>query len=173
MIYLDSLESIIESVYLEDSLSGKVGECNVFVNPGSIKYLTSKTVVITVNDYGADKISSLLDNGCKVISRVYCDNDKVEIQPYIMRINNDIMWNGEILTQFSGTRSLIDSGNVRYDDETGRLYFPKIYDPEIDIVDAYGNLTSLGWALQQVGINIKTDTAFTNLDLIKTGKIVL
>ena len=74
MIYLDSLESIIESVYLEDSLSGKVGECNVFVNPGSIKYLTSKTVVITVNDYGADKISSLLDNGCKVISRVYSDN---------------------------------------------------------------------------------------------------
>ena len=83
------------------------------------------------------------------------------------------MWNGEILTQFSGTRSLIDSGNVRYDDETGRLYFPKIYDPEIDIVDAYGNLTSLGWALQQVGINIKTDTAFTKLDLMKTGKIVL
>ena len=40
MIYLEGLESIIESIYLNDGLSDRVGECKVLVNPENPKYLT-------------------------------------------------------------------------------------------------------------------------------------
>lgn len=174
MIYLSSLESIIESVYLEDSLSGKIGECNVFVNPENIRYLTSKTVIITIPDYDLDKIKTLLDNGCKIISRVYYDIPEIELSPYILRLNYGIMWNGKIIREdYRGTRSLIDTSDVTYDSDTETLYFPQIYNESAIVKDNWGNLTSLGWALQQVGVNIKEDTPFVNLDIIKTGKVVL
>jgi len=38
-------------------------------------------------------------------------------------------------------------------------------------MDSYGNLTVLGWALQQVGINLVSG-AFTDLDIVKTEKIM-
>lgn len=174
MIYLSSLEAIIESVYLEDSLSGKVGECNVFVNPDNVKYIVSKTIIITTPDYDQDKVKALKDNGCKVISRIYYDKPEVEVSPYILRVNFGIMWNGKIIKDsYQGGNALVDSGDVVYDSEEEILYFPQIYDEKVISVDPYGNLTGMGWALQQVGVNIKTDTPFTNLDILKTGKVVL
>ena len=171
MIYLCSLESIIESVYLEDTLSGRIGECNIFVNPDNIKYITSKTIIITTTDYEEERIKTLVSNGCKVISRVFYDSPDVEFQPYILRLNTNIMWNGKILHDYGSGRNLIDSGLADFSNDV--LYFPQIYNPTTETMDKYGNLTSLGWALQQVGVNVKTDTCFTNLDIIKTGKVVL
>jgi len=171
MIFLNNLEAVIESIYLEDTLSGKIGECNVFVNPESIKYITSKTVIISIPGYDEDKIKTLISNGCKIVSRVFYDNPDIEVQPYILRLNNNIMWNGKTIYSYGGSRNLIDSGLAEYSGDS--LYFPKIYDPSAETMDAFGNLTSIGWALQQVGVNIKTNTCFTNLDIIKTGKVVL
>jgi len=174
MIYLSSLEAIIESIYLEDSLSGKIGECNVFVNPDNVKYITSKTIIISVPDYDVEKIKELLENGCKVISRVYYDLPEIEINPYILRVNFGMMWNGKIIKEsYQGSRNLIDTDSVKYDNETETLYFPQIYNPAVKATDQFENLTSLGWALQQVGVNVKTDTPFINLDILKTGKIEL
>ena len=68
MIYLEGLESVIESVYLNDPVSDKVGECKVLVNPENIKYLTGRTIILTGNKpYPEEKITKLLDNGCKII----------------------------------------------------------------------------------------------------------
>ena len=174
MIYLNSLEAIIESVYLEDSLSGKIGECNVFVNPDNIKYITSKTIIISIPDYDTEKIKELLGNGCKIISRVYYDMPEIEISPYILRVNFGMMWNGKVIKEsYQGSRNLIDTNSVEYDSESETLYFPQIYNPAIVATDRWDNLTSMGWALQQVGVNVKTDTPFINLDILKTGKMVL
>jgi len=174
MIFLDSLEAIIESIYLEDSLSAKIGECNVFVNPDNIKYLTSKTVIITNTGYDLEKVKTLKENGCKVISRVYYDTPEIEICPYILRINYGLMWNGRVLKEeYQDGKGLIDSGYVEYDNENEVLYFPQIYSSKVISKDEWENLTAIGWALQQAGVNIKTDTPFTNLDILKTGKVVL
>jgi hypothetical protein len=174
MIYLSSLEAIIESIYLEDSLSGKIGECNVFVNPDNVKYITSKTIIISVPDYDVEKIKELLRNGCKIISRVYYDMPEIEISPYILRVNFGMMWNGKIIKDsYQGSRNLIDTNSVEYNNELETLYFPQIYSSDIKATDQFGNLTSLGWALQQVGVNVKTNTPFVNLDILKTGKVEL
>lgn len=171
MIYLNALDSIIEAVYLEDSLSSKLGECKVLVNPENIKYITNRTIILSGIGYEEDKIDELLKNGCKVISRVYYNNPGVEVCPYILRINEKLVWNGKSILEYPGQRELLNSGDCEYKD--GVLYFPRLYDPSLVLCDKYGNLTSLGWALQQVGMNIKKDTEFINLDLIKTGKISL
>ena len=172
MIYLEGVESIIESVYLNDNLSDRVGECKVLVNPQNIKYLTGRTVIITGNkDYSEEKISKLVENGCKVISRVFIDNPLVEVQPYILRLCFNIMWNGRSINNCLSISDLLDSGDISFN--SGILYFPKIYDPTLQVKDEYGNLNCLGWALQQVGVNINEDTPFVNLDILKTGKIIL
>lgn len=174
MIFLDSLEAIIESIYLEDSLSAKIGECNVFVNPDNIKYLTSKTIIISIPSYDQEKIKILKDNGCKVISRVYYDTPEIEICPYILRINNGLMWNGKVIKdEYQDSRWLIDSGSIEYDNDNEILYFPQIYSDKVIPTDNWENLTAIGWALQQAGVNIKTNTPFVNLDILKTGKVVL
>ena len=172
MIYLEGLESVIESVYLNDPVSDKVGECKVLVNPENIKYLTGRTIILTGNKpYPEEKITKLLDNGCKIISRVYTENPNIEVQPYILRLCFDIMWNGRVINSCLDVPDLFNSEEILY--KSGVLYFPKIYDPRILVQDNYGNLNCIGWALQQVGINIKKDTPFTNLDILKTGKIIL
>lgn len=172
MIYLEGIESIIESVYLNDKLSDKVGECKVLVNPENIKYLTGRTIILTGNKpYSEEKISRLYENGCKIISRTYIDNPNVEVQPYILRLCFEVMWNGRIIRSCLDISDLLDSKDIVY--KSGILYFPKIYDPGISVQDEFGNLNCIGWALQQVGINIKEDTPFINLDILKTGKILL
>lgn len=174
MIYFSGLDSIIESIYLSDILDNKVGPCGVFINPQNVKYLTGKTVILNMCDYPDNDIDTLVNNGCHVISRTYNKRDDIEVQPYIMRINPDIMWNGEILNELTENfDSILDKDICKYDISKNTLYFPKIYKTGIyKIEDEYHNLTALGWALQQVGINIKQSTVFENLDIIKTGKIM-
>ncbi len=171
MIYLEGIESLIESIYLEDNISDQPGGCNVFVNPGNIKYLTGKTIILNIKNYPEEKISQLTKNGCKIISRVYRDLPNIEVQPYILRINFGIVWNGKIVEDFRNFSDLLLKKTYEYQD--GVLYFPKVFTGNNKSVDEYGNLNCLGWALQQVGVNIKTDTPFMNLDIVKTGKFIL
>ena len=172
MIYFSGLDSIIESVYLEDNIDNKVGSCDAFINPENVKYLTGKTIIINTCSYPDSNLDVLNSNGCHIISRIYNSRDDVEVQPYILRLNFGIMWNGKIIGQCSSLDSIFDQDNCMYEDQI--LYFPKINNlTNLNPTDEYGNLTALGWALQQVGINIKKSTVFENLDIIKTGKVML
>ncbi len=174
MIYFSGLDSIIESIYLSDDLDNKIGSCDVFINPQNVKYLTGKTIILSMCDYPDSKIDILSSNGCHIISRIYSPREDIEVQPYILRLNFNIMWCGKIINKLEGELdSVLDKDNCKYDIADRVLYFPKIYDTGIyRITDEYHNLTALGWALQQVGINIKQTTVFENIDIIKTGKVV-
>ena len=97
MIYFEGLESVFESVYFTDDLDNKVGTCDVFVNPLNVKYLTGKIVILNNPDYPDSNIDILSRNGCHIISRTFKDRPDIEVQPYILRLNFDLMWNGMIL----------------------------------------------------------------------------
>ena len=174
MIYFSGLDSIIESIYLSDSLDNRVGSCEVFINPDNVKYIIGKTVIISICDYPDSKLDILSKNGCHIISRVYSPREDVEVQPYILRLNFSVMWNGRTLESCDSIDSLLDKDNCTYDLDTNVLYFPKIdkLSDSLKAKDEYENLTVVGWVLQQVGINIKPTTVFNNLDIIKTGKVV-
>ena len=54
-----------------------------------------------------------------------------------------------------------------------RMFLPKIYGiPKNYLLDNSGNLTILGWAMHQVGINVGNQFIYQDLDLYKTGKIL-
>lgn len=170
MIYFEGLDSIIECIYLNETLSEKIGSCNVLVNPENIKYLIGRTIIINDCSYPEENIRTLLDNRCKVISRIYTDNPEVDVQPYITRPNFYIMWNGRTLQNLSDISW--DNGECSFDLKDYILYFPKISDiKDPRIVDSYGNLSAYGWALHQVGVNLDAKTPYVNLDILKTKKI--
>lgn len=182
------LWSIVESLYLEEEFDCSVSS-NIHVNPENPTYLVGKIIIINSIDYDRNKIKVLKENRCKIISRVILQNieeDDFEISPYILRPCFDVLWNGIELR----VKDKKDLDNIlrkeNIDNESSldpwqlvlpdyKLYFPKIvysieeFNP--GIVDNYGNLTWLGWLLQQVGQNIKTDATFLDMDLIKTKKM--
>lgn len=175
MIYFSGLDSIIESVYLSSDLDNKIGGCDVFVNPINLKYLVGKVVILSDPDYPDSNIDVLSLNGCHIISRTYRSRDDIEVQPYILRLNFDAMWNGMVIQDLGELEldTLLDKDICRYDILKGVLYFPKIYKTgRYKTSDEYGNLSYLGWVLQQVGINIKQSSVFSNLDILKTGKVM-
>lgn len=178
MIYLSGLDSIIESIYLSDLLSTQIGKAQIFVNPDKkLRYITNKTIIITNTEYPLEGIHQLVDNGNKVISRVYFDSDKIEIQPYIIRINDKIRFNGRDISEndIEKLDDILLKGYGEYDENEKRLYFPKIKildKTEESYMDPYGNLTELGWALHQVGVNMK-DGPLINLDILKLKKVVI
>lgn len=168
MVYFNGLDSIIESIYLEDKLGNKVGDCNVFINPDNIKYLVGKVVIINSLTYPAINIQSLIDNGNKVVSRIKTKIKEVFYQPYIIRVAPGIMYNGRtVCGKISNDEILQDY--CYFPDSV--LYFPKLDPSYYDVMDDSGNLTALGWALHQVGVKIRDDLSFQNLDIIKLGKI--
>lgn len=172
MIFLNGIESIIESVYLSETISTKIGSCNIFVNPKNIKFLARKTVIVNILDYPEEYIKQLLNNECRVISRVKCDIKGVDFEPYIIKINSDIFWNGDIIEQPEDINDILEDDLCSYDMDKNTLRFPKLTNIK-DIKDSENNLNCLGWTLQQVGINVVLDTPFINLDIIKTGKVIL
>lgn len=172
MIYLEGLDSIIESLYLNEEFSNEIRNCDIFVNPGKVKYLIKKIVIINTCEYPIENITILAKNNCQIISRVFIDSPDVEIRPYILRICPEVMWNGRIIKNPMKFGEVLESGLCEFDVEEFKLYFPKLYNcSDIKPKDDYGNLSVLGWVLQQVGINVCTKTPLTDLDLIKTQKI--
>lgn len=172
MIYLEGLDSIIESLYLHEEFSEEGRDCNIYVNPRKVKYLIKKIVIINICEYPIENINILAKNGCQIISRVFIDSPEVEIRPYILRICPEVMWNGRVLKSPMKFDDLLENGLCEFDIDEFKLYFPKCFNcTDIKQTDDYGNLSVLGWVSQQVGINVCTKTPLTDLDLIKTQKI--
>lgn len=169
----DLFYPIIEAAYLGYEIDTSLSKCSVFVNPDNTTYILHKVVIISNPSYPSSKILELLNNNCRIISRIKVDLPHVLNQPYILRPAMNVMWNGSYISEsdldLEGDDHLIVSGNVRLDD--GVLYFPKIKNPSSSLLmDEHGNLTALGWVQQQVGLNIDLKTPYQNLDILKLSK---
>lgn len=169
MVHFNGLDSIIESIYLEDCLGSRIGDCNVFVNPANIKYLVGKTVIINSTSYPLESITELLDNGNKVVGRIKTGVDGVLLQPYIIRVSTGIMYNGRMISERTDLDTILQD-YCSFPDST--LYFPKLNSACYDVLDSSGNLTALGWALHQVGVKVRDGLRFRDLDIIKLRKII-
>lgn len=175
MIYHDgSLGCITEAIYLEEEFDVSVSS-NIHVNPGNPTYLIGKTVILNTPRYREENIKILQENRCRIISRVVIPGvDDIDVFPYILRPCFDVLWNGQEI-YIESWKSFEESDNESYFLKLPdyKFYFPKITGGEVleDYTDEGGNLTWLGWLLQQTGMNIKGDTVFTDLDLIKTKKL--
>lgn len=186
MIYKDSIEAILEAIYLREGVCGEIGKTNIRVNPAydrlELKYTIGKTIVLNDSIEEPDIIKELEDPDKEntIISRTKYPDPKIIFNPYILRIDFNIMWNGEIIQcpqGFKNSREVFrwigDVDDFEYEEgKEIELCFPKIRGiPRDFMIDEEDNLTSLGWLMQQVGENIKTDTNFVDLDLIKTKKL--
>ena len=169
VVHFNGLDSIIESIYLEDQLGNKLGDCNVFVNPTNTKYLVGKLVIINSLTYPTEQIQELVDNGNRVVGRIKTEIEGVLLQPYIIRISTGIMYNGRTVEGKVG-EDVVLQDYCSFPDSV--LYFPKLDPSCYDVLDESGNLTALGWALHQVGVFVRDGLDFPNLDLIKLGKVI-
>lgn len=182
MIYKNNLTSILEAIYLKEPVTSKFGKSTIVVNPGNLDYILGRTVIFNTLRVPMKIVKGAVEHSKAVISRVkfgdpYIDR-KVDFQPYIMRIDPDIMWDGqrlggsegdELMDLFGNIDSLPDSND---EVESPEISIPKVLGlPREDLRDREGNLTCFGWALHQVGVNLMEDTRFRDLDLIKTWKV--
>lgn len=175
MIYFNGLCSIIESTYLREQVGDGIKDSTIFVNPENITYLAGKTVIITDPSYPFSALSTLLKHRNIVISRVALEEGTGEgiiYNPYIIRPEWGMMWNGEVIDKQVNTfEEILD--HITYSSETLTCYFPKLLKTSIPLTDGRGNLTGIGWALHQVGLEISPLSAFQDLDVVKTKKMQL
>ena len=185
MVYFSGLDSIIESLYLEEDLGDKIGSSKIFINPVNISYLTGKVIIINQLRYPQDSVATLINNGNKVISRIKFTeiNKGIDFEPYILRPTFDLVWGGdeveireEEVKNLGITEKLLDRilESCSYVSERHKLFFPKLVGSGVKFIatDEEENLTSIGYALQQVGVNIKkADTPFLDMDILKTKKL--
>lgn len=174
------LDSFIEATYLGVPVASKGIERHVYVNPQNFRYLFGKVVIINDPTYSQENINWMVHNGIKVISRL-SSFSLCEVEPYLMRIEFKVMWNGDILKYSKGQKysDLFDlmktSGEIEAAD-TGKpmkVFLPKIIDiPNEMLFDEGKNLTCLGWAMHQVGINVRSDILYQDLDVLKTKKVI-
>lgn len=165
MIYYDGdLGSIIESVYLREDLDEHLSVSGIVVNPANPQYIFCKTVVLNDPTYLHAHILS--EHGCRVLSRIE-GMEGTEYQPYIIRPDLMLQWNGEVL-EFDEKKGYTEickevlEEHIRLG-EDGRLYFPKILSSTIPLGSA------LSWALHQVGIQYFSGR-YQDLDVLKTCK---
>ena len=72
MILLDTLESLLEGIYLGEGFADKVGQANILVNPTShLEYIIGKTIIINMPGYNPSFLKILQSNRNNIISRVY------------------------------------------------------------------------------------------------------
>lgn len=177
MIFADSLESFLETVYLGERITTKRSGNSIHVNPGEKNdYLVGKTVILT-KEYSPEIVENLKLNMNTVLGRVWMP--EVIYVPYQTRINFKIQWNGIevrvplnindifkwLLSEDLVMTRLVDN-TVEY------IGFPKILGIEESLLyDRKGEITLLGWALHQVGLNIDKKAKWKDLDLIKTKKM--
>lgn len=189
MIYFSGLDSIIESLYLDECLGDKLGSCKIFINPVNISYLTGKVIIINKLRYPQTYVAELINNGNKVISRVFTDNNKVDFEPYILRPIFNLVWGGdEVMVTEEDIREMDEDNSDKlteklldrilescsYISDRNKLFFPKLIGKGVNKIamDDKGNLTAIGYSLQQVGVNIiKADTPFLDMDILKTKKL--
>lgn len=163
MILLTGLDSVIESLYLNEDLTDLNRVKNMLVNPIDVTYLSGRTVIINHKFYPLNKIKKLVDNKNKVYSRINFNINGVIFNPYILRINDRIIPSGEIINISS--ENLYDKVDHTY--KGGILYYPTpkyVYDYSLN-----GDLTVLGYLMYQIGYDLKEidDSVQKNLNIIK------
>ena len=193
VMYLDTanlLNSVIESVYLGVETCEDLKDSSILVAPQYRKdedgtkglFASLKGIIIQNLNCCNLVLNWLIDekNTNNVVSRVSGYSDKypmIRFCPYILKPNFNIVWNGislseeEFLYAAEEYKSIDDKLFINYCEYNNILSLPKIINPSKELVmDGEGNLTSIGWAMQQIGVNIKTDTVFKDLDILKTKK---
>lgn len=165
MIYFSGLDSIIESLYLDETLNEKIGGCDIIVNPEVETYLVRKTIILNTISYDITKIHRLLNNKCTVISRTTNFGiPGVKVYPYLPRPNFKVLWNGDFYD--------ISKGDIEclFDTTRNILFFPKLEGDMAEFITETGELSYLGWAMYQVGQDLK-ESQFPDLDILKTKKM--
>ena len=169
MVYFgfDFLAEIVEKFYLSKELTERMSEATVIVNPRDTKYIFGKTVI--VNKLGIDPgLLQKLSEHNTIIYRVKEETMYGEYHPYLDKYIPEIVWSGIILPSISGYSELTDW--YIYSDNFVSL--PKITKPPLQIKDSEGNLDYLGFILYQTGsINFPKGSIFSDLDVVKTGKV--
>ena len=175
------IDSYIEAAYLGVPVTSRGSERFIYVNPRDYRYLIGKVAVISSPDYPPENIKWMIQNGVTVIGRILIPGapEDFTVKPYIMRVEFRVMWNGDEMN-YSSKMDLpamlrrcsevenIDTGNPM------KVFIPKIYGiPKEYLSDSEGNLTYIGWAMHQVGINVNPDSQYLDLDLLKTKKVLL
>jgi hypothetical protein len=174
------LDSFIEATYLGVPVASKGIERYIYVNPMSFRYLFGKVVIINDPTYPQENIDWMARNGIKIISRLSTFSS-CDIEPYLMRIEFKTMWNGDVLKYSEGQKYsdlfelMKTSGEIEATD-TGKpmkIFLPKILNiPDEMLFDEEKNLTCLGWAMHQVGVNVRSDIIYQDLDVLKTKKVI-
>jgi hypothetical protein len=163
MILLTGLDSVIESIYLEEKLTDLNRSTNILINPIDVTYVSGRIVIINHKSYPVHKLMKLIENKNEVYSRVNFNIEGINFKPYILRINDSIIPSGEIIDISS--EDLYDKVDHKF--KNGILYYPTpkyYYDYHLD-----GNLTVLGYLLYQIGINLEIldDSIQKDLNIIK------
>lgn len=182
MIFLDdsvdnTLCCIAEGIYLGEKFSDRYGNSDIIINPSNVKYITGKIIIINRSDYPKELYDILKSNGGNnIISRVKLDYiDLSELDPYQIQVEFRVMWNGVYvdvadLNISEITQKLEDC--IIFNSDKGELYFPKLLNIRKELLkDEEGNITSLGWLMHQVGINV-TNSVFQDLDVLKMKKLL-
>ena len=120
MVLLTGLDSVIESLYLKERLTNQSKSGNILINPVNVTYTTGKTIVINHKYYPLDWIKQLVKNRNKVITRLNFNIPGSIFDPYILRINDNILSSGEYI-------DLIGEGfyqEVEYKFDGTKLYYP-------------------------------------------------
>ncbi len=184
MLYLDdceinSLYSIIESIYLGEKSSDRLSNSGILVNPDRVNYISGKTVVINHLPYSMELCDILHSNGCSIISRIQLSEsrDYIKFQPYYIKPEFRIAWNGMTLDvkdlDFPEIMESLEDSVILILSEQPEIYFPKLLNLRQDLVyDDSSNLTALGWLMHQVGLNTDKGSKFQDMDLLKTKKML-
>lgn len=171
MVLMTGLDSIIESLYLKEELTCSAKLNNILVNPMS-SYLIKKTVIISLKSYPIGYIKELLDNKNTVISRFKVDDERVIVDPYELRMNENIVPLGKKVNLIN--EEIYNEVNHIFDTETSVLYYPKPNKCMDYIVN--GDLTVIGYLAYQLGCRLNgfnKPIQFNYLDIIKMKNGIL
>lgn len=186
MIFKNSLASILEAIYLKEPITSKFGKAGIAVNPMNLDYILGRIIIFNLPGIPENIVREAVEHSKTVISRVKFGNPdldkRVNFQPYIMRIDSDVMWDGTAFPcpdEIKETQEVLDMfGDIRDFPEseipecTPEISIPKITHIRESLVhDCDGNLTCLGWALHQVGVNCGESSKYQDMDVIKTWKV--
>lgn len=172
------ISRLIELVYLQDRFSDSIAKSNILINPDKADYIYGKLIIFNLQErINHDLVSTLLSHGCKIISRIPVNGEPdINYQPYILRVDKNVMWNGEILdrTEYDNDThenilgilgktekyklDLVHGQNIFY---SSKILINKNEDHNyIDVLD---------WLLIQTGLGEKE---YSDFDLVKSGKFI-
>ncbi len=172
------ISRLIELVYLQDRFSDSIAKSNILINPDKADYIYGKLIIFNLQErINHDLVSTLLSHGCKIISRIPVNGEPdINYQPYILRVDRNVMWNGEILdrTEYDNDTHenilgiLGKTEKYKLDLVHGRniFYSSKIL---INKNEDHNYIDVLDWLLIQTGLGEKE---YSDFDLVKSGKFI-